>query len=176
MADIEDQLAELKQQLAEEKESRAAAESAAADRAEEQRRQHEQTMQLLNQLMGKQGGGGAEEQKNQGGEAQAAPVTGGEVENPAPSTPQEDSAANSVVPVEDGPHVDQSGESGQDGDYGLQGETANAHGSRRSLRAPMKMAPPILKESGFRLSKRKSPHTRNIKISIVCCIPKHISM
>ena len=104
MADIEDQLAELKQQLAE-KESRAAAESAAADRAEEQRRQHEQTMQLLNQLMGKQGGGGAEEQKNQGGEAQAAPVTGGEVENPAPSTPQEDSAANSVVPVEDGPHV-----------------------------------------------------------------------
>ena len=146
MADIEDQLAELKQQLAEEKESRAAAESAAADRAEEQRRQHEQTMQLLNQLMGKQGGGGAEEQKNQGGEAQAAPVTGGEVENPAPSTPQEDSAANSVVPVEDGPHVDQSGESGQDGDYGLQGESANTHGSRRSLRAPMKMAPPILKE------------------------------
>ena len=63
MADIEDQLAELKQQLAEEKESRAAAERAAADRAEEQRRQHEQTMQLLNQLMGKQGGGGAEEQK-----------------------------------------------------------------------------------------------------------------
>ena len=109
MADIEDQLAELKQQLAEEKESRTAAESAAADRAEEQRRQHDQTMQLLDQLMGKQGGGGAEEQKNQGGEARAAPVTGGEVENRAPSTPQEDSAANSVVPVEDGPHVDQSG-------------------------------------------------------------------
>ena len=63
MADIEDQLAELKQQLAEEKESCAAAERAPADRAEEQRRQHEQTMQLLNQLMGKQGGGGAEEQK-----------------------------------------------------------------------------------------------------------------
>ena len=101
MADIEDQLAELKQQLAEEKESRAAAERAVADRAEEQRRQHEQTMQLLNQLMGKQGGGGADEQKNQSGEAQAAPVTGGEVENPAPSTPQEDSAANTVAPVED---------------------------------------------------------------------------
>ena len=52
MADIEDQLAELKQQLAEEEESRAAAERAAADRAEQQRRQHEQTKQLLNQLMG----------------------------------------------------------------------------------------------------------------------------
>ena len=126
--------------------------------------------------MGKQGGGGAEEQKNQGREAQAAPVTGGEVGNPAPSTPQEDSAAKSVVPVEDGPHVDQSGENGQDGDYGLQGESANTHGSRRSLRAPMTIAPPILKESGFRLSKRKSPHMRNIKISMVCCIPKHISM
>ena len=83
--------------------------------------------------------------RNQGGEAQAAPVTGGEVENPAPSAPQADSAANSVVPVEDDPHVDQSGESGQDGDYGLQGESAITQGSPRSFRAPMKMVPPILK-------------------------------
>ena len=42
--------------------------------------------------------------------------------------------------------MDQSGESRQDGDYGLQGESTYTNGSRRSLRAPAKMAPPILKE------------------------------
>ena len=144
MASAED-VAELRQQLAEEKEARVAAESAAAARAEEQRTQHEQTMRLLNQLMG-QAGGGAAEQENQGEEARGAPATGGEVENPAPSASGEDSAASSVVPVEVGPHVDRSSESGQDGDYGLQGESANNLGSRRSFRAPMKMSPPIFKD------------------------------
>ena len=143
MADIEEQLAELRQQLAEEKESRAAAESAAAQRAEEQRIQHEQTMKMLSQMMAERQSGAAE-QKNQDGQAQEAPATGDEVENPASSTSQED-AASSVVPVEVGPRVDQSGESGQDGDYGLQGESAITQGSRRSFRAPMKMVPPILK-------------------------------
>lgn len=145
MADIEEQLAELKQQLADERESRAAVERAAAERAataeraaavraEEQQRQHAQTMQLLTQFMGKQGGG-AEEQKNRGGETQEASVTGGEVENPAPSAPQDEAAAKSVVSVEADLYEDQSSVSGQDGDLGLQGESARATGGRR-FRAP----------------------------------------
>ena len=44
MASIEDQLAELKQQVVEERESRAAAEKAAADRAEAQQKRHEETL------------------------------------------------------------------------------------------------------------------------------------
>lgn len=167
MADMETQLAELRKQLADEKESRAAAERAAteraaaaeraaadraaaveraaAKRAEEQQKQHEQTMLLLSQLMGKQGGGTAEQKESSA--AQEAPVTGGEVENPTPPPSRVDSAASDIaVPVEVGPQVDQSGESGQEGDYGLQGESATAQGSRRSFRAPMKMIPPRLKD------------------------------
>ena len=69
MAIIEDQLAELKHQDVEERESRAAAEKAAADRAEAQQKRHEetlkkqhvQTMQMFARLMKKQSG--QEEQK-----------------------------------------------------------------------------------------------------------------
>ena len=44
MVSIEDQLAELKQQVIEERESRAAADKAAADKAEAQQKRHEETL------------------------------------------------------------------------------------------------------------------------------------
>ena len=44
MASIEDRLAELKQQVVEERESRAAAPTAAADIAEAQQKRHEETV------------------------------------------------------------------------------------------------------------------------------------
>ena len=64
MASIEDQLAELKQQVVEEREARAADEKAAADRAEAQQKRHEETlktrhvetMQMFARLIEKQSG------------------------------------------------------------------------------------------------------------------------
>ena len=89
MASIEDQLAELKQQVVEERESRAAAESAAADRAAAQQKRHDETlkkqrvetMQMFARLMEKQSG--QEEQKQWDEEVHEAPVASDEVENPA---------------------------------------------------------------------------------------------
>ena len=86
---IEDQLAEFKQQVVEERESRAAAEKAAADRAEGQQNRHEETlknqhvetMQMFARLMEKQSG--QEEQKQWDEEVHEAPVASDEVENPA---------------------------------------------------------------------------------------------
>ena len=80
-----------------------------------------------------------------------APVASDEVENPASPISQDlHRAADSVVAVEVGPREDQSSESRHDRDYGLYGESANTHGSRRSSIPTMKMAPPALKErKGF---------------------------
>ena len=152
MATIEGQLAELKHQVVEERESRTAAEKAAADRAEAQQKRHEtlkkqhvETMQMFARLMEKQSG--QEEQKQQDEQVHEAPVASDEAENPASSTSQDlHRAADSVVPVEVRPREEQSSESGRDRDYGLYGESANTHGSRRSSIHTMKMAPPVSKE------------------------------
>ena len=95
MAIIEDQLAELKHQDVEERESRAAAEKAAADRAEAQQKRHEETlkkqhvetMQMFARLMEKQSG--QEEQKQRDEQVHEAPVASDEVENPASPTSQD---------------------------------------------------------------------------------------
>ena len=92
---IEDQLAEFKQQVVEERESRAAAEKAAADRAEAQQKRHEETlkkqhvetMQMFARLMEKQSG--QEEQKQRDEQVHEAPVASDEVENPASPTSQD---------------------------------------------------------------------------------------
>ena len=112
---IEDQLAEFKQQVVEERESRAAAENAAADRAEAQqkrhketlKKQHVETMQMFARRMEKQSG--QEEQKQRDEQVHEAPVASDEVENPASPTSKDlHRAADSVVPVEVGPREDQS--------------------------------------------------------------------
>ena len=142
---VEDQLAELRAQLAEERESRAAAERAAAERADAQRVQHEQTMKMLAQMMAQQG---VEDKTSPDGEAHEASAASGEVEDPASPTSRV-GPVNPSVPMEVGPREDQSigsAQSGLDGDYGLQGEPAVTHGSRRSFRAPMKMNPPQLRD------------------------------
>ena len=74
---LEDQLAQLRQQVVEERESRAAAEKAAADRAANQQQQHDDVMQALARLRMPR------EEQRQGDQAQAASITGGEVGNPA---------------------------------------------------------------------------------------------
>ena len=131
MASIEDQLAELNQQVVEERESRAAAEKVAADRVEAQQKRHEETlkkqhvetMQMFARLMEKQSR--QEEQKQRDEQVYEAPVARDEVENPASPTSQDlHRAAECVVPVEVGPREDQSSESGQDRDYGPYGESA----------------------------------------------------
>ena len=115
MACIEDQLAELKQQVVEERESRAAAEKAASDKAEAQQKRHEETlkkqhvetMHMFARLMKKQSG--QEEQKQRDEQVHEAPVASVEVENPASPTSKDlHRAADSVVPVEVGPREDQS--------------------------------------------------------------------
>ena len=153
---VEDQLAELRAQLAEEKESRAAAERAAAERADAQRVQHEETMKMLAQLMVQQG---VEDKTSPDGEAREASAASGEVEDPA-SPISRVGSVNPSVPVEVGPREDQSigsVQSGLVGDYGLQGEPAVTHESRRSFRAPMKMNPPQLRD-------RKQFHTFQQKV------------
>lgn len=102
-------------------------------------------MEGLAGLLGKQN---VEEQED--AQVLAAPVTGGEVENPAPSTSQRLHRAASVS-VEVGSEEDQSGESEPDRDYGLHGESTRAHASRRSVGvAPMKIAPPKpMDKNGF---------------------------
>ena len=118
---LEDQLAQLRQQVVEERESRAAAEKAAADRAAKQQ-QHDDVMQALARL------GMPREEQRQGDQAQAASITGGEVGNPASPSQVLPSAAQGEggVPVEVGPRADRFGESGQDRDYGLTGESARS--------------------------------------------------
>ena len=84
MACIEDQLAELKQQVVEERESRAAAEKAASDKAEAQQKRHEETlkkqhvetMHMFARLMKKQSG--QEEQKQRDEQVHEAPVASDE--------------------------------------------------------------------------------------------------
>ena len=153
MASIEDQLAELNQQVVEERESRAAAEKVAAGRVEAQQKRHEETlkkqhvetMQMFARLMEKQSR--QEEQKQRDEQVYEAPVARDEVENPASPTSQDlHRAADSVVHVELGPREDQPSESGQDRDHGLHGEPAITLGNRRSSRTTIKMAPPVLKE------------------------------
>ena len=106
MASIEDQLTELKQQVVEERESRAPAEKAAADRAEAQQKRHEETlkkqqvetMQMFARLMEKQSG--QEEQKQRDEHVHEAPVASDKVKNPASPTSQDlHRAADSVAPV-----------------------------------------------------------------------------
>ena len=105
MASIDDQLAELNQQVLEERESRVAAEKADADRAEARQKRHEETlkkqhvetMQMFARLMEKQSG---QEQQKQGDEqVHKAPVASDEVENLASPTSQDlHRAADGVVP------------------------------------------------------------------------------
>ena len=54
--------------------------------------------------------------------------------------------AESVVPVEVGPRERQPSESGQDRDYGLHGDSAKTHESRRFVTQTMKIVPPTLKD------------------------------
>ena len=107
MASIEDQLTELKQQVVEERESRAAAKKAAADRAEAQqkhyeetlKKQHLETMGTFARLMEKRSG--QEEQKQRDEQVHEAPVASDEVENSASPTSQDlFRATDSVVHVE----------------------------------------------------------------------------
>ena len=113
MASIEDQLAELNQQVVEERESRAAAEKVAAGRVEAQQKRHEETlkkqhvetMQMFARLMEKQSR--QEEQKKRDEQVHGAPVTSDEVKTPASPTSQDlHRAADSVVLVEVGPRED----------------------------------------------------------------------
>lgn len=90
------------------------------------------------------------------GQAQAAPVSGrtqaasaegGEVVNPASSSPQHLHAeAESFIPDEVDPRGGQSIESGQDRDLSLNGESAMRQASRRSAYPSMKIPLPILKD------------------------------
>ena len=87
------------------------------------------------------------EEKRQGDQAQAASITGGEFGNPASPSQVLPSVAQGegVVPGEVGPRADRLGESKQDRDYGLTGESAR-YVSRRSHVPPMKIPPPTLKD------------------------------
>ena len=105
---------------------------------------------MLVRLTSKQSG--TEEQKNQDEQVREVPATSGEVEDPAPSTSVQvlPRIAESVVPVEVGPREGQPSESGQDRDYGLHGESAKTHESRRFVTQTMKIVPPTLKDrKGF---------------------------
>ena len=116
MASIENQLPKLKQQVVEERESRAAAGKASEDRAEAQQKRHEETlkkqhvetMQMFARLIMERQRG-QEEQKQRDEQVHEAPVASDEVENPASPTSKDlHRAADSVVPVEVGPREDQS--------------------------------------------------------------------
>ena len=90
--------------------------------------------------------GRLEEKEKQDGQSRETSAAGDEDE--APALP---ASGDSVVPVEVGPREDQPGESGQNRDYGLYGESTNdTPGGRRSFMTVMKMAPPALKNrAGF---------------------------
>ena len=144
---LEDQLAQYRQQVVEERESRAAAEKATADRAAKQQQQHDDVMQALARL------GMPREEQTQGDQAQVASITGGEVGNPASPSQVLPSPAQGegVVPAEVCPRADRFGESGQHRHYGLTGESAR-YVSRISHVPPMKISPPTLKDrKGFRI-------------------------
>ena len=119
--------------------------------AAKQQQEHDDVMQALARLSM------SREEQRQGDQAQAASITGGEVGNPASPSQVLPSAAQGegVVPVEVGPRADRFGESGQDRDYGLTGESAR-YVSRRSHVPPMKIPPPTLKDrEGFRIFQAK---------------------
>ena len=150
--DIEVHLKELRKQVEEDRESRIAyeeartaeskaAEQKAADRAAEQAKQFDQMMRMMARL-----DQGRLEEEKQDGQSRETSAAGDEDE--APALP---ASGDSVVPVEVGPREDQPGESGQDRDYGLYGESTNdTPGGRRSFMTVMKMAPPVLKDrAGF---------------------------
>ena len=85
--------------------------------------------------------------KQQDEKVHEASVASDEVGHPASPTWQDlHRAADSVLHVKVAPREDQCSDSGQDRDYGLYGESANTHESRRSSMPTMKMAPPVLKE------------------------------
>ena len=90
--------------------------------------------------------GRLEDKEKQDGQSRETSAAGDEDE--APALP---ASGDSVVPVEVGPREDQPGESGQDRDYGLYGESTNdTPGGRRSSMTVMKMVPPVLKDrAGF---------------------------
>lgn len=74
-------------------------------------------MRMMTELLGK---------KEKGGQTQKALATGGEERGPSASpNPREDPSSTSegAVSVEVGPRGDQPGESEQDTDYGLTGES-----------------------------------------------------
>ena len=114
---LQDQLAQLRQQVVEERESRAAAEKEAADGAAKQQQQHDDVMQALARLSMPR------EEQRQGDQAQAASITDGEVGNPASPSQVLSSAARveGVVPVDVVLRADRFDESRQDRDYGLTG-------------------------------------------------------
>ena len=119
-----------------------AAEQKAADRTAEQTKQFDQMMRMMARL----DQGRLEEKEKQDGQSRETFAAGDE--NEAPALP---ASGDSVVSVEVGPREDQPGESGQNRDYGLYGESTNdTPGGRRSFMTVMKMAPPVLKDrAGF---------------------------
>ena len=143
MASLDDQLNELKDRLAKEKESREAAEARAEAKAEaradEQRKQHEALLKILSQL---QSPSGHEEAKNQDTPVQEAPAAGDDGE----MSPSND--GGSVVPAEAETKWDQLGGRGQARDFAPIVELSSHTHSGRGVN--MKMTPPVLKDrKGF---------------------------
>ena len=149
--DIEVHLKELRKQVEEDRESRIAyeeartaeskaAEQKAADRAAEQTKQFDQMMRMTARL----DQGRLEEKEKQDGQSRETSAAGDEGE--APALP---ASGDSVVPVEVGPREDQRGESGQDRDYGLYGESNNGiPGGRRSFMTCLLYTSPSPRDRG----------------------------
>ena len=86
-----------------------------------------------------------EEKEKQDGQSRETSAAGDKDE--APALP---ASGDSIVSVEVGPREDQPGESGQDRDYGLYGESTNdTPGGRRSFMTVTKMAPPTQRSGWF---------------------------
>ena len=115
--------------------------------------------------------GWLEEKKKHDGQSRETSAAGDEDE--APASP---ASGDSVVPVEDGPREDEPGESGQDRDYGLYGESTNdTPGGRRSFMTVMKMAPPVLKDrAGFPAFPEKVKVSRSTTVSRVYSPRTHL--
>ena len=93
------------------------------------KKQHVETMHIFARLMENQSG--HEKQKLHDEQVHEAPVTSDEVKNPASSISQDlRGAVDNVVHVEVGLQEDHSSTSGQGGDYGLYGESANTRKSK----------------------------------------------
>ena len=111
-------------------------------KAAEQAAQTQELMRMMTELLGK---------KERGGQTQEVSATGDEERDPpALPTPREDplSTGEGAVSVEVGSRGDQPGESGQDRDYGLTGESTSTRDVRQQYMGMPKMVPPILKERG----------------------------